>query len=144
MAEWLKSKPPKTSTFLLDFPRKHVLLITINRPHRRNSIGREGHKDGNAVFTWLDEEPSLRIAIVTGAGDKVFSAGLDLTDLASLRSIREKEIEEGRAVPLYEGGFMGLSVREGKKPIIAAVNGVALGGGFELCLNRCVLLPSRT
>ena len=134
MANWLKTPPPKTSTLLLDFPRKHILLITINRPRARNAINLAGHKEGAAVFNWLDEEPTLRIAIVTGAGDKAFCAGLDLIELADRRFKAAKQIEK-REGPEFTGGFMALSTREGKKPVIAAVNGAALGGGFEMCLN---------
>lgn len=102
----------------------------------------EGHWEGDAVFTWFDQEPSLRVAVITGAGDKAFCAGQDLIQ-QNTRASGGDGGSERQTLPV--SGFAGLSRRVGKKPVIAAVNGFALGGGFEICLNLygAFLLASR-
>lgn len=139
----LQTQPPVTTSYLLSYPAPHVLLVTINREKHRNALTNKAHWEGHAIFRWFDEEPSLRVAVVTGSGDKAFCAGQDLieqNDLASSRassqsSSSSSESNLGLAQP--PTGFMGLSRRRGKKPVLAAVNGYALGGGFEICLNWC-------
>jgi len=98
-----------------------------------NSISTAMHWEADAIFQWFDNEPSLRVAIITGAGKKAFCAGQDLVEQAKLKGATDAPKEKGLRHPT--GGFCGVSRRTGKKPIIAAVNGFALGGGFEICLN---------
>lgn len=90
----------------------------------------------DALFKWFDNEPSLRVAIVTGAGDRAFCVG---SDLIEMQRVKKSSDESWKTEPYrynHPGsGFAGLSRREGKKPIIAAVNGYALGGGWEIALN---------
>ena len=123
------SQPPSCSTVELSFPAPYVLLVTINREQSMNSIPMAGHWEGEAVWNWFDDEPSLRVAILTGKGSKSFSAGADLYEVGKTRGKGTKP------QPMPSGGFLGLSRRIGKKPVIAAVNGYAYGGGFELALN---------
>ena len=78
MAHKLVTKPPPSEVFSLSYPTAHVLLVTINREKARNSITMEGHWEGDAIFEWFDQEPSLRVAIITGTGEKAFCAGQDL------------------------------------------------------------------
>lgn len=120
--------PPDCKIVELSFPAPHVLLVTINRERAMNSIPFDGHWEGKAVWEWYDEEPSLRVAILTGKGQKAFSAGADLLEVKSFGG-------KGRPRPMAPGGFLGISRRIGKKPVIAAVNGYAYGGGFEIALN---------
>ena len=134
MAESLQTQPPPTTFYQLSYPKPGVMLVTINREKQRNSLPAEAHWEGHALFTWFDEEPSLLVAVVTGAGEKSFCAGQDLTEQNSSR--RGPKTAAQRAVMEHPpSGFMGLSQRKGRKPVLAAVNGFALGGGFEICLN---------
>jgi len=131
MAPNLKSQPPSSPSFILSYPTPTILLITINRPQQMNSIGYAGHWEADSIIQWFDAEPSLRVAIITGAGKKAFCAGQDLIEQATFR--RNPPPASARRHP--QNGFAGISRRVGKKPVIAAVNGFALGGGFEIVLN---------
>jgi enoyl-CoA hydratase/carnithine racemase len=133
MAPSLLRQPPSSTVFKLSYPAEHVLLITINRPKQMNSIPMIGHWEGDAILTWFDSEPDLRVAVLTGEGDKSFSAGADLIEAGKNRVAGQLTDPRHQAQP--SSGFMGISRRVGKKPFIAAVNGYALGGGFEICLG---------
>ncbi|KAF2084823.1 enoyl-CoA hydratase-like protein [Saccharata proteae CBS 121410] len=137
------TRPPPSPlrTFLLTYPAPHVLLVTINRPAARNSIPAPGHWEADAVFRWFDREPGLRVAVVTGVGERAFCAGQDLVGELERDRIGRGE---GDGVGHPASGFCGLSRRTGKKPVVAAVNGFALGGGMEICLNCDLVVASPT
>ncbi|KAL1961837.1 hypothetical protein VTN77DRAFT_1006 [Rasamsonia byssochlamydoides] len=146
MAENLQTKPPVATSYLLSYPAPHVLLVTINRPKQRNALTNKAHWEGHAIFRWFDNEPSLRVAVITGAGDKAFCAGQDLIEQSTLASAAASSSSSSDSPGLAHPptGFMGVSRRRGKKPILAAVNGYALGGGFEICLNCDLVVASPT
>jgi len=101
-----------------------------------NCITTSAHWEADAIFSWYDNEPSLRVAIITGAGKKAFCAGQDLIEQAKFKL--DPPPMSMRRHP--SSGFCGISRRTGRKPVLAAVNGFALGGGFEICLNWLVSL----
>jgi crotonobetainyl-CoA hydratase len=108
-----------------------VLEVTIDRP-KANAIDLKASRRLNEVFTSFRDDPALRVAIITGAGDRFFSPGWDLKAAAA----GEKSDEDWGV-----GGFGGLNYpRNLNKPIIAAVNGIACGGGFEVVLGTDIIV----
>ena len=103
--------------------RGRVEILTINRPEARNAINLATAKALSSALDDAERDEGCRVVIVTGAGEKAFSAGMDL-----------KAFAQGEA-PMTEHGFAGMTKREFPKPIIAAVNGPALAGGFEIMLS---------
>lgn len=113
--------------------RGHVLEVTLDRP-KANAIDLATSRIMGQVFTEFRDDPELRIAIITGAGEKFFCPGWDL-----------KAAAEGDAVDgdYGVGGFGGLQELRGmNKPIIAAINGICCGGGLELALSADILLAA--
>lgn len=139
----VSSQPPPTKYYIVSFPRPHILLVTINRAKHRNSLPSEAHWEAHGLLSWFDNEPSLLVAVVTGAGDKAFCAGQDLAEQSSVRTMTMTTAQQA-LMNHPPTGFMGISQRRGKKPILAAVNGFALGGGFEICLNCDMIVASPT
>lgn len=102
-----------------------------------NSLPWASHWEAHALLEWFDSEPSLRVAVITGTGDKAFCAGQDLIEqnTIAMKVAKGEDLPPRQMMRHPESGFMGVSRRQGRKPIIAAVNGFALGGGFEICLG---------
>jgi len=111
-----------------------IAIVTVNRPERMNSLHPPANLELHEIWNDFEHDPDVWVGILTGAGDKAFSAGNDLRYTA----------EHGRDMVRFgESGFGGLANRTTCwKPIIAAVNGYALGGGFEMALACDIIIAA--
>jgi enoyl-CoA hydratase len=109
-----------------------ILLITLNRPQVRNAVNRALAEALSAALDQLDTQPDLRVGVLTGAG-KGFCSGMDLA--AFLHG------DDGETVPR---GFAGITRHPSAKPLVAAIEGFALAGGFEIALACDLIVASRS
>lgn len=117
-----------TSEFILTETRNSVMIITVNRPDKLNALNRQTIEELHETLAEVEHMNDIRTVIVTGAGDKAFVAGADIAEFANY------SVEEGKSLSAT-GHFKIFNFIENfSKPIIAAVNGFALGGGLELAL----------
>jgi dehydration protein DpgD len=111
-----------------------LAIVTLNRPERMNALHPPAHFELHEIWNDFERDPDVWVGILTGAGEKAFSAGNDLKYTA------EHGRSTGRAA---ESGFGGIVNRTSCwKPIIAAVNGYALGGGFEMALACDIIIAA--
>ena len=105
-----------------------VAVITIDRPKKLNALNKQTIKELHTAFKELDEDQDIRVIIVTGSGEKAFVAGADIAEFASF------SVKEGRQLAAKGQELLFDFVENLTTPVIAAVNGFALGGGLELAM----------
>ena len=115
-----------------------VATITLNRPERRNAIGPATLRELLAAFSDAKQDSAVRVVVLTGAGDKAFSAGASLSDMSADASESTRHDERGLFVDLF------LAMERLGKPIIGCINGAALAGGFGLALSCDLLVAADT
>ncbi len=111
----------------------NVATVTLNRPNQMNALSAELRAELTSTFAALNTNDDVRVAILTGAGDRAFCAGLDLKELGAGASIGDTVTDANDPVSTLD---------RFEKPIIGAINGVAITGGFELALACDVLIAS--
>jgi enoyl-CoA hydratase len=113
-----------------------VAIVTLNRPEAMNALSKALRAALSQAFVELDADPSVSVVVLTGAGERAFTAGLDLKELSTdplgMRAANATEVSENPA----------LAVLSCSKPIVGAINGVAITGGFEVALACDVLVCS--
>jgi len=115
--------------------RNAIAYVTVNRPKAMNALNAATMEELRAVFTEIKDDAAVRAVILTGAGDKAFIAGADIGELAKLDGESGKEFAR-------RGQSMFDLVETLGKPVIACINGFALGGGCELALACTIRLGS--
>ncbi len=113
-----------------------IATITINRPDKLNALNKETIQELHECLKNLNEDTSVRVVIITGAGEKAFVAGADISEFAHF------DIENGKKLSAEGQDKLFTFVENMKKPVIAAVNGFALGGGLELAMSCHIRLAS--
>lgn len=104
-----------------------ILRITISRPEKLNALNLETMSEINDAIQLAEEDPNIRGVIITGAGRKAFVAGADISEIAKLSDLKARKFAES-------GQEIFTRIEDLSKPVIAAVNGFALGGGCELAM----------
>jgi enoyl-CoA hydratase/carnithine racemase len=124
------TKPPPASEPMLVVERDAALaVVTLNRPRKLNAMGHGFWPELRQVLAELEADAALRCVIITGAGDKAFSAGGDIASLAELGDVVDRRAYQQDAMRTF------MAVEQSPLPIIAAVNGYAFGGGCELAMH---------
>lgn len=132
--------PPQVPNITLTLPSPHVLVVTLARPAALNAIPSAQHSAMASLWAWFDAQPQLRCAVITGGEGRAFCAGADLREWDVTNNTAEQDKDGGGEAARYrerwlQEGFGGLSNRAGKKPVVAAVNGLCFGGGMEMVIN---------
>jgi len=114
----------------------NIQTITINRPDKLNALNKKTIDELNHAFTEAEANPDVKVIIITGAGQKAFVAGADISEFASF------SIEQGKALSADGHKKLFDCVQNLATPVIAAVNGFALGGGLELAMSCHIRVAS--
>ncbi|KIX09979.1 uncharacterized protein Z518_01060 [Rhinocladiella mackenziei CBS 650.93] len=136
----LRTPPPETPNTIILFPTPSILLIVLNNPRGLNCLSTSMHWALDALFSWYDNEPSLRCCVITGMG-RAFCAGADLKEWNESNARVAKGGQGQRVMPA--SGFGAVSRRSGKKPVIGAINGLAFGGGMEMVANMDLVVAAK-
>ncbi len=106
-----------------------ISTITINRPSKLNALNRETIKELHDAFSKLEKDKDVKVIIITGSGEKAFVAGADISEFADF------SVKQGKKLSAKGHKLLFDFVENLSKPVIAAVNGFALGGGLELAMS---------
>ncbi len=108
--------------------QQHIAVITINRPTKLNALNKETIQELHEAFSALNKEQDVKAIIITGSGEKAFVAGADISEFANFSVLEGQELAAQGQTLLFD------FVQNLSTPVIAAVNGFALGGGLELAM----------
>jgi len=114
---------------------EHIAVVTLNRPDKLNALNHETLLEIKSVFEKLNSDENVFVVIVTGSGEKAFVAGADISEINKLNMLDGKKFAE------FGQNVFSL-IEKFEKPVIAAVNGFALGGGCELALSCHIRIAS--
>ncbi len=114
----------------------HVRVIQINRPDKLNALNRATIKQLGEQLQEAESDGNIRVIIITGVGEKAFVAGADISEFANYSTEEGSQLSADGHVRLFN------LVEDLKKPVIAAVNGFALGGGLELAMSSHIRIAS--
>jgi enoyl-CoA hydratase len=106
--------------------RGKVAIVTVNRPDKLNALNTRTREDILAAFDELERDDQVRVVVITGAGEKAFIAGADISEFAGKTAVQQRAVMKGRRA--FD------AVEDFPKPVIAMINGFALGGGCELAM----------
>lgn len=106
----------------------HIAVVTINRPSKLNALNRQTLRELNEAFSRLKNDVEVKVILLTGAGEKAFVAGADISEFADFT------VEEGKKLAADGQALVFDYIANFSKPVIALVNGFALGGGLELAM----------
>jgi len=112
-----------------------VAIVTIARPTKLNALNRKTISELTDAFRQLMEDPAVRVVIITGSGDRAFVAGADISEIRDLDAVSARRFAA-------DGQDLMRRIESAEKPVIAAINGFALGGGLELALACHLRLAS--
>lgn len=115
----------------------HVARVTINRPDSLNAVDSATHARLAEVWDEVERKPEIRCAVLTGAGTRAFCAGADLKEETGLSGMQYWK-------RISTSGFSGIALRRMSTPVIARVNGLALGGGLEMVLGCDIVIAADT
>lgn len=116
--------------------RGRVAIITINRPQKLNALNIQTRAEGAAALEELREDESVRVVVITGAGEKAFVAGADISEFEGRTAVSQRDVMTARSLFTAVDTF--------PKPVIAMINGFCLGGGCELALSCDIRVASET
>ena len=114
----------------------HICTLTINRPEQLNALNFQLLSDLDEHITWIENNNKCRVVILTGIGDKSFIAGADIEEMSKLDVARAKDF-------CNKGQSLTSRIENFKMPVIAAINGYALGGGCEFALSCHIRFSSK-
>jgi enoyl-CoA hydratase len=126
-----------SDSFLLSNDQGAVRVLTVNRPDKLNALNAATIDALHAAFTAAAADPAVRVVVLTGAGPKAFVAGADIAEMAALTPVQGRDFS-------LRGQRMMRMVETMPKPVIAMINGFALGGGLELAMCCHLRIASET